>query len=493
MPKILEILTQANVDIDASQLRSGGNTSVTGLIAPSSWRPWIGFDYRTLSAIFTEELKKDYRFSAKPTPLVEDLRIFTEETLEDILRRFEAPLVNYCLFDQTGSPHFGRGSRCESVDYKPDWSTVSHSHLQASKRFENLLPGDTKVSRKWRPEMKNEGGGAEWRKVMTQIMTYMAYYRSRYGFIITDRCLVPLRITRKPSGPGIARTRTPRSTAVPVRYPNEPSTGKDDPAYEDKHPLQWEYELPEYVVIPWSAKGPGQLTVKLALWFLGMMVTNGDRHIDYSYPDLNSWRFESGSYIHNTSGVKKPKLSIGDKSEDRDPEKKARAERQALDTQQQQQQQQQHPQLPLRQKAPDAQPTRETAGGNGGPTGGHDLRPRVRDAGSSASGQAGRGGGEPVGGKQPERRGPDPGASGRRAERGRADPVGGGGSGERPAGNSQKKVKSVKIEKHTLNSRRYFMDDKGEKVETAEKEWTRVEGGWKLEGKRCIYFTSKFP
>ncbi|KAH8734121.1 hypothetical protein BGZ61DRAFT_296796, partial [Ilyonectria robusta] len=316
MPRILEILTQSNVDIDGSQLLGGGNTAVTGLAAPSSWRPWNGFDYATLTAIFQEELEKEYRFEAKPAPLVQDLRIFNEDTLDDILRRFEVAVVNYCLVEQTGSPHFGRGTRCESNKYKPDWSTVSHSYMVSSNRFDNLLPGDTKVSSKWRPEMKNEGNGVEWRKVMSQIMTYMAYYRSRYGFIITDKCLVALRITRKPTGSGIARTRTQRSTAVPVRYPNEPSTSKGDPTYKDDNPLGWEYELPEYAIVPWSAKGPGRLTVKLALWFLGMMATNGDRYLDYSYPDLNSWRSERGGYTHNTSGVKKPQLSNGDKRQD---------------------------------------------------------------------------------------------------------------------------------------------------------------------------------
>lgn len=311
MPRILEILTQSNVDIDGSQLREGGNTAVTGLAAPSSWRPWNGFDYATLSAIFQEELEKEYHFSAKPRPLALDLCIFDEDTLDDLLRRFEIPLVNYCLAEQADRPSFGRGTRCKSNKYKPH-SPVSHSHMLSSDR-ENLLPGHTKVSSKWRPEMKNEDNGVEWRKVTSQIMTDMAYYNSRYGFIITDKCLVALRITGKPTGSG--------STAVPVRYPNDPSTSTSngDPTYEDDDPRGWEYELPEYAIVPWSAKGPGRLTVKLALWFLGMMATNGDRHIDFSYPDLNTWRLESGScYIHNTSGVKKPQLSNDDKRQDRD-------------------------------------------------------------------------------------------------------------------------------------------------------------------------------
>lgn len=39
----------------------------------------------------------------------------------------------------------------------------------------------------------------EWQKVVSQIITYMAIKNSRYGFIVTDRCLVALRPTRKPA------------------------------------------------------------------------------------------------------------------------------------------------------------------------------------------------------------------------------------------------------------------------------------------------------
>ncbi|KAK5989704.1 hypothetical protein PT974_07960 [Cladobotryum mycophilum] len=39
------------------------------------------------------------------------------------------------------------------------------------------------------------------------------------------------------------------------------------------------------------------------------MATNGDRHIDYSYPDLDTWRRGEKGFVHNTSGATLSQLS----------------------------------------------------------------------------------------------------------------------------------------------------------------------------------------
>ncbi|KND88034.1 hypothetical protein TOPH_07333 [Tolypocladium ophioglossoides CBS 100239] len=54
------------------------------------------------------------------------------------------------------------------------------------------------------------------------------------------------------------------------------------------------------------------------------MATNGDNFLDYSYPDLDSWSRGEDGYFHNTSGVKKSKLSRGDKAQEPDPGREAR-------------------------------------------------------------------------------------------------------------------------------------------------------------------------
>ncbi|KAF7553468.1 hypothetical protein G7Z17_g3594 [Cylindrodendrum hubeiense] len=332
MTKILDILTKPNVDIDSSQVSPGTKISIENALGPEDWKPWTGFEYSTLSGIFNWDLSKDCHGSAEQVPLLKD-----NDTLEDVLDRFEIPIVNCCLGSQTGTAHLVRKNSGESANCKPDWSTVSRSHLDAHSCFKNILPGYTKLNNTLRSNIK-EGSKREWQSAIVTIMTYMAYHGSRYGFIITDGCLVALRITRKPTGPEISNESIRHSTAAPSSYPIELSPrGDNPPDYEDNDPLQWEYMRPEYVIIPWGASGPGQLTIKLALWFLAMMSTNGDRHIDYSYPSLDSWRWDRNGFVHNTSGARKYQLFPGDMFQDRDPEKMARHERQAQDAQNRQQ------------------------------------------------------------------------------------------------------------------------------------------------------------
>ena len=94
--------------------------------------------------------------------------------------------------------------------------------------------------------------------------------------------------------------------------------GEDDLGYQDTNPLHWEYENPEYITVPWGAHGSNRLTIKLTLWFLAMMATNGDSFLSYSYPDLDSWRRGENGYVHNTSGAKKSKLSKRDQAQEPD-------------------------------------------------------------------------------------------------------------------------------------------------------------------------------
>lgn len=504
MSRLVDVLSTANIVVDSTGVPPGPNSSTSTTVGFEDWVPWRGFDYRTLIEIFRQDLGNPYRGSPQQRPLAKDLCVVNEQTVEDVLRRFDVPIVNYCLERMAGEPHFGRGSRCGGSEHLPDWSLVSDSCLDKNRRLANVLPGETKPNHKWWPAMKdNPRYRLEWQKVISQATTYMMVNGSRYGFLVTDTCLVPLRLTRAVPGPGLAKNRPRRKTKVPVQYASE-SEGGSGSDYHDDDPLGWTYKDPEYTIIPWDAQG-NKLTVKLTLWFLAMMATNGDRYLDYSYPDLNSWRRDGKGYVHNTSGARKSELTKDDKEQEPDPEKKEREAQNAKQAggaqqhpQQPQNQQRQHPQLPLRQRPQDVQPARGAAGGNGGPSGGHDLRSRRVEAAPAApagGGQVDRRGGDPTSSKQAERRGEDP-AGGRPPEKGRAEPVGRGSSGERVAaavGKPQKQTKTVKIEKHTFGSRLHFLDDKGEKTETSQKEWTRVEGGWKLEGKKCIYFTTKFP
>ncbi|KAI0526161.1 hypothetical protein F5B22DRAFT_632727 [Xylaria bambusicola] len=277
MPTLLEVLTRRNLEVNRFHLKSGGNTTMNTNISPQSWYPWPEFNYANLTKVFSRQLRSRYVGPERlEQPLPQDQVLFHEDTLEDFLRRFIVPAVNYCLDQSEGQPHFGRGSRCGGNE---DWSVVSPIWFSPPGDFANRLPGDTK------------------QKVVAQVLTYMADNNSRYGFIITDEVLVVLRLTYKRTGQGIAADRPRRQVATPTtghqRQVSDISmasgnTSGQESSFQDDNPLDWEYYDPEYVDIPWSAHGK-RLTVKLALWCLAMMATNGDNYIDYSYPTLDGW------------------------------------------------------------------------------------------------------------------------------------------------------------------------------------------------------------
>ncbi|RSM14359.1 hypothetical protein CEP52_001372 [Fusarium oligoseptatum] len=424
-----------------------------------NWQPWRGFDYATLTKVFRKDLDREYRGSAMHEPLPQDLRIFNEDTLDDVLRRFEIPAINYCLNGRDGDSHFGRGSRCKAY-YKPDWSVVSPLCLDENECFANILPGDTKLSKKWWPTMGREGGSRflEWQKVMAQIVTYMAYNDSRYGFIVTDGCLVALRLTRKAASDTLFTGRTPRATAGHVRYASDASM-EDGSEYQDTDPVHWRFEDPEYVTIPWKAHG-SRLTPKLALWFLAMMAANGYRFLDFSYPDLDSWRrCDEGGYIHNTSGAKKSKLSRGEQVQEPDLGQVTQNWDGAGEHEE------------WNRDEPSFSQISDDFGGD--QLGNYGEEEEDEEEGAEASGED------------------DDDDDDEDEDEGSEEEHAGGevGSSSRP----QKKSIEVRIQKSKSGKGLYFLDAKKHKKKTTKKEWTKIEGGYMLPGKKHVYFAKKFP
>lgn len=104
----------------------------------------------------------------------------------------------------------GRGDRCycRGADdghlFKPDWSLCSNSHLLNERLFHNLLPGDTKLSIKWRSSMRGTDAHYPWKDPVRQILYYMDGLRVCYGWLITDAELVVLRASAQLTGLGQA-------------------------------------------------------------------------------------------------------------------------------------------------------------------------------------------------------------------------------------------------------------------------------------------------
>ncbi|POR31937.1 Uncharacterized protein TPAR_07840 [Tolypocladium paradoxum] len=469
---LLEALTAHNVPLNPSAAVTGGNTIVGAIVEPEDWTPWTDFNYETITRIFRNELGAVYNGSEQQRPLEMDTFANNEEVLDDAMRRFMASITNYALYYQVGSPHLGRGSRCNG-EYRPDWSVISAQHF-SDQGYANILPGDTKVDAKWSPDMRDTNY-TEWRKVMSQITTYMAYFRTRYGFIWTDQYLVVLRLTQRPTGSGIAQGRPLRSTVTYTQghYRHSSDTSMASAAassspFVDDNPGNWEYYDPEYVKIPWNNHGR-RLTVNLALWCLSMMATHGDRFMDYSYPGLDTWRRdERGGYVHNTSGNAKRRLSKEDVHQEPDPE------------------------APRRESADNEGSTRHT---NFASPAQYELPilPAVHEHESQAGYYEHES--NSMAGPSSEAY-----ASLETEPSSQADPwsqaepdILGSIRSDSPQSVRPSKRMRVTIEKHTLTKKLYYRDANGNKIDTTEKEWTKVDGGYEKRGRRHVYFAKTFP
>jgi hypothetical protein len=98
-------------------------------------------------------------------------------------------------------------------------------------------PGDLKVSWKWKSAWQTtqeEALQKEYKQALSQVNFYMKQHHARYGFIITDTELVPVK-------------RMPVDGHIAVAN-----------------------------AIPWTRQGNGQLTVLLGLWYLGMLAAGSD-------------------------------------------------------------------------------------------------------------------------------------------------------------------------------------------------------------------------
>ncbi|EQL03416.1 hypothetical protein OCS_00875 [Ophiocordyceps sinensis CO18] len=174
----------------------------------------------------------------------------------------------------------------------------------------------------------------EWQRVVSQVVTHMAHHDSRYGFIITDSMGENNDSGYRNIKPMTWEFEDPEYYVVPwgahmahhdSRYGfiiTNSMGENNDSGYRNTKPMTWEFEDPEYYVVPRGAHGSGRLTIKMTLWFMAMMATNGDHFLDYSYLALNGWGRGEKGYVYNTSGVERSKLSKGDQAQQPNPERK---------------------------------------------------------------------------------------------------------------------------------------------------------------------------
>lgn len=264
VPTVLDALQWPCTQFDP-QKTEGPNTKAQDIVEAEPWKDWEDFTFPNIYKIFESELNQEYEGPEEPWMHPEDLRIYSEACCEAATQMARTPIVNFALTSSStkeGIPYYGSGPRCKNPDLlKPDWSCTSHAgtkNKNAKDNLVNLVTGDTKLSEKWDPTWLEKGEETNrrkaWNEPVKQVAGYMWSAKLRYGFIVTDKDLVVLRMTRL------------------KEWEKAPAK---DPTYVDKGEKRDPFYALEHKAISWTVEGEKKLTAKLALWALAKLAKIG--------------------------------------------------------------------------------------------------------------------------------------------------------------------------------------------------------------------------
>jgi hypothetical protein len=231
--------------------------------------------------LFCEMLKHTIEPMKFPHLEKDTIRFADEAALEKhYISQWTYPIVTTALSHaQHQSNHRGlrppfvkmvAGGNAQSIPgHKPDWAGTRTVVPDNPNQTVNILPGDTKVSYKWKSteivprEVHANDLVQNWFWPLRQIFTYCMNFKTRYGFIISDEEVVAIRV------------RAPRERLEENKSKRRIVISKDRGAIE-------------YVSIYDSTQDPGsekRLTMNLAIWWLHLLAAN-NRSIQTSYGPL---------------------------------------------------------------------------------------------------------------------------------------------------------------------------------------------------------------
>lgn len=355
---ILEVLSQPNPQIDASQSRRGTNSNSSPYWPDvDNWSRWEDFNARDLYDLYRGVVDADWPSDAvgSPEPSRWDARVFDEDSLGHYLSRFMLPQVNAALchagrvlgITKDYDLHIGRSGRCsyEAIAdsrFKPDWSLCCDAQTLDKGVYLNLLPGHSKLSKRWRSDMHAKASHHKWKDPVRQMLHHIAELHVRYGWLLTDTELVVIRVSAQLTG---ARQATNRLRRRPPPLGRDRTTSVGSAISRLSSAMQGmslggssSYRPPgggidafrvEYQTIAWKEHGNGRsrLSIRLALFYLAMMAGFGHRSLLTGYPAFDSWWWcvdDDCSFVHNTTGMpskKRPRaLEYPDPNGQRGPE-----------------------------------------------------------------------------------------------------------------------------------------------------------------------------
>jgi hypothetical protein len=251
---------------------------------PSNIEKWEEFNLTNIKKIFNGDVKNTLKtkfFELRDFSFVdpECCQIVNEKSLEvvlyqsterivlEALRKTSWGMISqnvYMLSGDTARLPFDKAI----VKSKSDWAGKS-----TVQRANNILPGDTKVSKSWTSDelfkkIKLQGRGKRQLKdtsplmwPIRQILHYCIKAHTRYGYIITDHELVVMRV-------GLAEADNPNA-----------SFGELRDAVTDN-------ALVQLAAIPWgNHTNDREMTINLALWIIHLLAANNGM-LDRQYGKL---------------------------------------------------------------------------------------------------------------------------------------------------------------------------------------------------------------
>ncbi|KAI1266246.1 hypothetical protein F5Y18DRAFT_435173 [Xylariaceae sp. FL1019] len=266
-----------------------------------------------------------------------EAEIFTETSVNNLATLWTKPIVQHAL-DETHSvlsqtrpdSPLARGSMLlmlndgpgnikddKKNDQRPDWLVYQVGREGGpawdndSPSVFNLVPGDSKPSTKWNSEwinhstrtLKNQAD-----EVLKQVTKYMHLWKTRYSFILSDKELVPVRLSRFTEDPKdrlgsgkndtqaskIAESNRLLSGSLPITDGNVaedesafplPSEHPDAPFSEISRPTGY---VLEWCRVGWDSSGTKNLTVNLVLYWLALLAAYDVSIKEYqTYTPLN--------------------------------------------------------------------------------------------------------------------------------------------------------------------------------------------------------------
>ena len=314
MSSLSAYLKQPNPKIINEHSWEGSNTRS----ANDSWEDpdhidkWDDFEYKFISRLFYDKLQTEVEhlelpdINGLPFHLTE---IHDEDSLEALLVRWTNAVVSTALAvaqyghtstnpdtspdtDQIFMARGGQGwipdTNMTRKSCRPDWAGIQANNPvdvtvngQKRRSYHNILPGDSKLSSKWRIKtFKKDEDRAKFRDPLKQIFTYCLRANARYGYLITQDELVVVRLSYREK---MVDEDSDNSSSEPL-FPQRRLTRKimkdqqkaeiSLPEGAKKRKANRYERVLEYQKVSWAAGGrrnPKVLTINLALWSLHMM------------------------------------------------------------------------------------------------------------------------------------------------------------------------------------------------------------------------------